>query len=136
MTYPLFGPQSEKIVQKYGKKYGTNSKYMVYSGPFKVKDWDSTSDTWSFVKNNQYWDKKVVKLHKINYQVIKNSNTAYQLFQRGKLDLAPLSSEQVKNLKDKQEFKQYSYSYIAYMDYNYNDSNELNRKALSNKNIR
>ncbi|MDN4834326.1 peptide ABC transporter substrate-binding protein [Ligilactobacillus salivarius] len=136
MTYPLFGPQSEKIVQKYGKKYGTNSKYMVYSGPFKVKDWDSTSDTWSFVKNNQYWDKKVVKLHKINYQVIKNSNTAYQLFQRGKLDLAPLSSEQVKNLKDKPEFKQYSYSYIAYMDYNYNDSNELNRKALNNKNIR
>ena len=49
MTYPLFGPQSEKVVQKYGKKYGTNSKYMVYSGPFKVKDWNGTSDKWSFV---------------------------------------------------------------------------------------
>ena len=88
MTYPLFGPQNEKVVQKYGKKYGTNSKYMVYSGPFKVKDWNGTSDKWSFVKNNQYWDKKVVKLQKINYQVVKNTNTGYQLFQQGKLALS------------------------------------------------
>lgn len=136
MTYPLFGPQNEKVVQKYGKKYGTNSKYMVYSGPFKVKDWNGTSDKWSFVKNNQYWDKKVVKLQKINYQVVKNTNTGYQLFQQGKLDLTPLSSEQVKNLHNKPEFKQYSYSYVAYLDYNFNDSNEVNRKALNNKNIR
>ncbi|PAK68681.1 ABC transporter substrate-binding protein, partial [Staphylococcus haemolyticus] len=38
MAYPLFGPQNQKVVDKYGKKYGTNSKYMVYSGPFTIKN--------------------------------------------------------------------------------------------------
>ncbi|EHE90909.1 hypothetical protein LDBUL1632_00591 [Lactobacillus delbrueckii subsp. bulgaricus CNCM I-1632] len=57
MAYPLFGPQNEAFIKKTGKKYATSSKYMLYSGPFKITGWKGTNDTWSFVKNNQYWDK-------------------------------------------------------------------------------
>lgn len=136
MAYPLFGPQNEKVVNKYGKKYATKAQYQVYSGPFKIKGWNGTNDTWSFVKNNDYWDKKVVKLDKINYQVVKSNNTGYQMYQQGKLDLTPLSSEQVKNLKSNKGFTQYPYSLVRFLLYNFKDKNAVNRKALNNKNIR
>ena len=136
MAYPLFGPQNERVVKKYGKKYATKSEYQVYSGPFKIKNWNGTGDTWSFVKNNNYWDKKVVKLNKINYQVVKSTNTGYQMYQQGKLDLTPLSSEQVKNLKSNKDFTTYPYSLVRYIMYNFNDKNSINRKALRNRNIR
>lgn len=136
MAYPLFGPQNEKVVKKYGSKYATKAQYQVYSGPFKIKGWNGTNDTWSFVKNNDYWDKKVVKLNKINYQVVKSNNTGYQIYQQGKLDLTPLSSEQVKNLKSNQDFTQYPYSLVRFLLYNFKDKNQINRAALNNKNIR
>ena len=136
MAYPLFGPQNEKVVKKYGNRYATKAQYQVYSGPFKIKGWNGTNDTWSFVKNNDYWDKKVVKLNKIHYQVVKSNNTGYQLYQQGKLDLTPLSSEQVKNLKSNQDFTQYPYSLVRFLLYNFKDKNQINRAALNNKNIR
>lgn len=136
MAYPLFGPQNQKVVEKYGKKYATNSKYMVYSGPFVIKDWTGTSDKWSFQKNPNYWDKKQVKLDKISYKVVSNPNTGYELYQQDKLDMTPLSSQQVKNYKNSSEFKQYPYSYVAFLAYNFNATNSANKKALNNQNIR
>ncbi|ARD07465.1 peptide ABC transporter substrate-binding protein (plasmid) [Lactobacillus amylolyticus] len=136
MAYPLFGPQDAKVVKKYGSKYATKSQYQVYSGPFKITGWNGTNDSWSFVKNKNYWDKKAVKLNKINYEVVKSNNTGYQLYQQGKLDLTPLSSEQVKNLKSNKDFKSYPYSYVRFLMYNFKDKNKLNRKALNNRNIR
>lgn len=136
MAYPLFGPQNEAFIKKTGKKYATSSKYMLYSGPFKITGWKGTNDTWSFVKNNQYWDKQAVKLSKISYQVVKTTNTGYQLYQQGKLDLTPLSSEQVKQLKKNKDFKTYPYSYIAFLAYNFQAKDATVKKALNNKNIR
>ena len=136
MAYPLFGPQNKKVAEKYGKKYATNSKYMVYSGPFKITNWNGTNDTWSFEKNSNYWDKQAVKLKKINYQVVKSTNTGYQLFEQNKLDLTPLSNEQVKNLKANPEFKTYPYSLVRFLLYNFKDNNSTNKKALNNEKIR
>lgn len=136
MAYPLFGPQNKKVVDKYGKKYATNSKYMVYSGPFKISNWNGTNDTWSFEKNQNYWDQRVVKLKRINYQVVKSTNTGYQLFEQNKLDLTPLSNEQVKNLKENPEFKTYPYSLVRFLLYNFKATNPTNRKALNNQKIR
>ncbi|KRK88214.1 peptide ABC transporter substrate-binding protein [Lentilactobacillus sunkii] len=136
MAYPLFGPQNQKIVDKYGKKYGTNSKYMVYSGPFKIQNWNGTGNKWQFVKNNQYWDKGVVKLNKINYTVVASPSTGLELYQQGKLDLTPLSNEQVKHYKGDKEFKQYPYSVVGYIKFNFKDANQAKRKAMSNKDIR
>ncbi|MST86280.1 peptide ABC transporter substrate-binding protein [Lactobacillus porci] len=136
MAYPLFGPQNEAFIKKTGKKYATSSKYMLYSGPFKMTGWKGTNDSWSFVKNGQYWDKQAVKLQKINYQVVKTTNTGYQLYQQGKLDLTPLSSEQVKQLKTSKDYRTYGYSYVAFLAYNFKAKDPVVKKALNNKDIR
>jgi oligopeptide transport system substrate-binding protein len=136
MAYPLFGPQSQKVVEKYGSKYGTNAKYDVYSGPFKVSKWNGTANTWTFVKNNNYWDKKKVKLDKINYQVVSDSSTSLDLYQTGKLDMSQLDATQVANYANDPEYKTYAYSYVSYLAYNYKDSNSNLAKLFNNKDFR
>ena len=131
LAYPLFGPQNQKFIEKYGKKYATRSKYMVYSGPFKMTDWNGTSDKWNFVKNDQYWDKGSFKLKKITYKVVENTNTGYQLYSQDKLDMTPLSNQQVKSLKNNSEFKQYPYSYVSYLSYNFQAKDPTVKKAFT-----
>lgn len=36
MGFPSFFPQDQKVVQKYGDKYATQSKYQVYNGPYTM----------------------------------------------------------------------------------------------------
>jgi len=136
MAYPLFAPQNEKVVNKYGKKYATKSEYMVYSGPFKISNWSGTGNTWSFVKNNHYWDKKVVKLNKVNFQVVTNPQTGLSLYQNDKLDFANLTNEQVKNYKNDKAFKEYPYSIVIHLKYNFLDADKAKRRIMSNQNIR
>lgn len=136
MAYPLFAPQNQKVAEKYGKKYATKSQYMVYSGPFKITNWKGTNNKWSFVKNNQYWDKKVVKLQKINFTVVENASTSLDLYQSDKFDLTQLSSEQVATYKNSKAYIQYPYSYVSYVGYNFADSDATKRKVLNNQDIR
>ncbi|KRK48630.1 ABC transporter, substrate-binding protein, family 5 [Secundilactobacillus kimchicus JCM 15530] len=136
MAYPLFAPQNQRVIKKYGKKYATKSEYMVYSGPFKIQHWNGTGNKWQFVKNPNYWDAKVVKLKKVNFTVVADPGTGLDLYQRDKLDLTPLANQQVKNYKNDKAFKEYPYSYVSFLKYNLRDSNATLRKALNNRNIR
>lgn len=136
MAYPLFGPQNQKVIEKYGKKYATNSKYMVYSGPFKITGWKGTNNTWQFVKNKQYWDADKVKLDKISYTVVSNAQTSLDLYQNGKLDLSQLSQEQVPTYQDDKEYTQYPYSYVSYLSYNFASKDATKKKILTNQNAR
>lgn len=136
MTYPLFGPISEKAVKKWGSKYATKAQYMLYSGPFKLTGWTGTNNSWQFVKNNQYWDKKAVHLQKINYTVNESTTTTLNLFQEKKLDLTQLASEQVKNMKSSSDYTTYPYSITAFLVYNFQDSNATIKKVLNNAKIR
>ncbi|MEK2459111.1 peptide ABC transporter substrate-binding protein [Lactiplantibacillus plantarum] len=136
MTYPLFGPISEKAVKKWGNKYATKAQYMLYSGPFKLTGWTGTNNSWQFVKNNQYWDKKALHLQKINYTVNESTTTTLNLFQEKKLDLTQLASEQVKNMKSSSDYTTYPYSITAFLVYNFQDSNATIKKALNNAKIR
>ncbi|WP_318767031.1 peptide ABC transporter substrate-binding protein [Lactiplantibacillus carotarum] len=136
MTYPLFGPISEKAVKKWGSKYATKAQYMLYSGPFKLTGWTGTNNSWQFVKNDQYWDKQAVHLKKINYTVNESTTTTLNLFQEKKLDLTQLASEQVKNMKSNSDYTTYPYSITAFLVYNFKDSNATIKKALNNQKIR
>ena len=102
MVNPVFFPLNQKTVDKYGKKFGTQSKYLVFNGPFKLTNWNGTGHSWDEVKNTSYWNAKQVKLDKIHVQVVKDSNTAANLFATKKLDDAVLTGEIAKqHAKDK-----------------------------------
>ncbi|KRL90459.1 peptide ABC transporter substrate-binding protein [Lactobacillus kalixensis] len=145
MGFPLFAPQNQKAVEKYGKKYGTASKYQVYNGPFVQTGWTGSNLTWKLKKNNQYWDKKAVKLNTIDYSVQKTPSTDYNLYQAGKLDAALLSAQASKQLKNQSGYTIRQTSSTKYLEMNQGKKNGLenvhlrraismaiNRKALAN----
>lgn len=78
----------------------------------------------------------MVKLHEINYTVVENPTTGHELYQQNKLDMTPLSNQQVKNYQGTKEFKSYPYSYISYLAYNFKDKDADKNKALNNRYIR
>lgn len=118
MAFPLFFPQNETAVKKYGAKYGTSSKYMVYNGPFVMKGWTGSSLSWKLVKNPHYWDKKDVKLNQINYSVQKSASTAYNLYQDGKLDGAYLDTQAAKQLKHNKAYTVRKLAETEYLQFN------------------
>ncbi|MCT3396934.1 peptide ABC transporter substrate-binding protein [Lentilactobacillus hilgardii] len=123
-------PLDPKIVKKYGSKYGTTSAKTVYNGPFKSVGWTGTNDSWELVKNSKYWDKKAVKLSKINYQVVKQPSTALNLFQSNKLDLINLVGEQASQMKNNKGATKRPLAATEYLQYN------QRKKVFKNKNLR
>ena len=80
LTLSTFYPQNEKISKKYGEKYGTKVEKTVFNGPFKVDKWKH-EDKILLSKNNNYWDKKNVKLEKVNYKVLKDKQVGASLYE-------------------------------------------------------
>lgn len=131
MAFPLFFPQNQSVVQKYGKEYATASSKIVYNGPFVMKGWNGTNDKWQLIANKHYWDKKHVYLNKINDQVIKDPSTTYNMFQSGELDEAVLSGSQVKNELNSKQMHVLKDSRIFYLEFN-----QRTRPAFKNKALR
>ena len=50
VSWPLFAPENQKVVEKYGKAYGTSATKTVSSGPFILKGWDGTNSSWTLAK--------------------------------------------------------------------------------------
>ncbi|MFT8907699.1 MAG: peptide ABC transporter substrate-binding protein [Lentilactobacillus diolivorans] len=129
-----FGPINQNAVKRYGKSYGTNSHKVAYNGPFIAEKWNGTNNSWTLVKNKNYWDKRHVKLDKINYQVTKSPSTSYSLFKSGKLDLIRLQGEQAKQFaKSKLSVTRYLAN-TMYIEFNVKKGpfvNQKLRKAFS-----
>lgn len=127
---PAFFPQDKKVVEKYGKSYGTTSAKTVYNGPFVQEGWTGSNLTWKMKKNTKYWDKKVVHLSTVNMQVVQNSSTALNLYQVKKLDDISLSGEQATQEKSNKDFYSSLANSMTYAVYNFKN------QAMQNINIR
>lgn len=131
MGFAVFFPQSEKAVTKYGSKYGTASKYMLYNGPFKQTGWTGSNLSWKMVKNPYYWDKKNVKLDTIKWSVQKTPSTSYNLYQSNKLDYTRLDASQTKQLKNQKGYVTLNQGATFYLQFNV-----AKNKYLANTNVR
>ncbi|WP_105956256.1 peptide ABC transporter substrate-binding protein [Apilactobacillus quenuiae] len=135
LSFPVFFPLQQSVVEKYGKSYGENSSKTNSDGPFILKKWNGTNENWQLVKNNKYWNAKNVHLQKINVSVVKNPSTSLNLFQQGKLDVTPLNGDQVVNYKNSKGFKSFTGGATVYMLLNQKKNpilrNENARRALS-----
>lgn len=119
------------MLKKYGAKYGTAAKYTAFDGAFKVTKWTNTSEKWTAVKNPYYYAKSAVKLQKLNYQVVKDSNTAHQLFQQGSLDDAVVSGTTAQGLQNNKNLY-----YIYRSGNNFVNLNMAKGAVLANKQLR
>lgn len=118
LAFPVFFPEDQTAVEKYGSKFGTSSKTTVFNGPFVQKGWTGANLSWKMVKNKNYWNKSAVKLAQINFMVEKSPSTAYNLYQDGKLDTAILSAQAAKNLQKQAGYVIRKNNGTTYMQFN------------------
>lgn len=130
-TFGTFYPLNEEFVEEKGDDYATNSDNLLANGPFKMEDWDSTADSWTLVKNDNYWDADTVKIEKINYDVVKDPQVDVDLYEKGEIDRAGLSADNVDKYISHEDFVATPSSSVFYIK-----MNQTRNEALANVNIR
>ncbi|MBL0388059.1 peptide ABC transporter substrate-binding protein [Tumebacillus sp. ITR2] len=117
MAFPIFFAQNEKFVTAAGDKNGADADKVLSNGPFKMTGWVHEQSA-TIEKNETYWDASKVKLKKVNFQVVKDSNAALNLYESGQLDRTGLVRDQVDNYKDKPEYGIQPELTTGYIQYN------------------
>lgn len=135
LAWPLFFPVNKTAVDKFGSKYGTQARYTVSNGPYKLTKWTGTNKKWTLVKNKTYWDRRNVHLKEINELVTESTTTSYELYSGKKVDETLLSGQQVKNNTNNKDFVKRLPTATTRLDLNQNKvaafKNLKIRKAIS-----
>lgn len=104
MAFGVYLPQNQKFVESQGDTFGTTAKSTLYNGPFTLSEW-KIEDHYSMTKNPTYWDNSAVKLDEINTKIVKDANSALNLYETDAIDRVGVTSENVDKYKDSKEFK-------------------------------
>ncbi|MGM2784111.1 peptide ABC transporter substrate-binding protein [Bacillus cereus group sp. Bce018] len=129
LALPIYLPQHESFLKEQGKNYALEPSNLLYNGPFILEKWKHEQE-FQLKKNAAYWDQKKVKLDEINFQIVKDTMTAVNLYEAGNLDRVPINSQFVDKYKGNKELHMSSDSGVAMLRFN-----EKNN-ALANKKVR
>ena len=88
---PAFFPINEKVATE-NPEWFSEAESFVGNGPFNLASWEH--DT-KFVmeKNDQYWDAENVNLDRVEWAIVDDTNTEYQMYQAGDLDVSDVPAE-------------------------------------------
>ncbi|MCU5162914.1 peptide ABC transporter substrate-binding protein [Bacillus paranthracis] len=129
LALPIYLPQHESFLKEQGKNYALEPNNLIYNGPFVLEKWKHEQE-FQLKKNATYWDEKKVKLDEINFQIVKDTMTAVNLYEAGNLDRVPINSQFVDKYKGDKELHMSSEPAIAMLRFNEKNS------ALANKKVR
>ena len=79
--YPI-----DKKVQEENPDWAKDGSTFVCNGPFTVKEWNHDQDVVT-VKNDNYYNKKEVKLSGVTFIISEDQNTEWQMYQNGETDV-------------------------------------------------
>lgn len=96
----IFYPLNRAFVTSLGDKYATSADTVISNGPFVFKNWDGTGLTWSYEKNENYWDKGSIKLTNVDVSVVKEQGTLVNLFDSNEIDGISLTGDYVTQYAD------------------------------------
>ena len=91
ITNPSFFPINEKVATE-NPSWFAEAKTFVGNGPFNLIEWEHDSH-FVMAKNDQYWDAANVKLDKVHWAIIDDTNTEYQMYQTGNLDASDIPAD-------------------------------------------
>jgi oligopeptide transport system substrate-binding protein len=130
-SFVTYFPQNQEYVEKLGDKFAQDADSLLYNGPFVMTQGsEGSGGTAVFKKNDKYWDKENVALNTVNGRIIKENDTAINLYEAGELDITALEGDKVKQFIDSPEFYRRPEPLTIY--------GQLNQKVpgLDNLNIR
>lgn len=117
MEFTPFFPLKEEFVEDQGDDYAQEPENILYNGAYTLEEWEHGVG-WKLVKNDTYWDADNVTIEKVNYNIVKDTNTSIKLYNSGELDRTGLVSEDVDKYKDDDEFEEMPDNGVFYWDFN------------------
>lgn len=91
ITNPAFFPINEKVATE-NPQWFAEAETFVGNGPFNLAEWEHDSH-FLMEKNDQYWDAGTVKLDKVHWAIVDDTNTEYQMYQTGNLDVSDIPAD-------------------------------------------
>lgn len=101
ITNPSFFPVNEKVATE-NPEWFTEADSFVGNGPFQLATWEHDVKM-VFEKNAEYWDAETVKLDKVEWAMVNDSNTEYQMYEANELDVSDVPAELSEQLMDSEE---------------------------------
>jgi oligopeptide transport system substrate-binding protein len=130
-SFPLYFPQQQKYVEQQGDDYAQDADTLIYNGPYIMTQGGvGAGGTTVLEKNDRYWDKANVAVQRINGRIIKDTDTALNLYEAGELDITGLVGDKVARYADSPEFYRRVQPVTVYGELNHDVP------ALANLNIR
>jgi oligopeptide transport system substrate-binding protein len=130
-SFVTYFPLNQEFVEKMGDKFAQDGDSLLYNGPYiMTAGSQGGGSTVVLEKNEKYWDKENVAVKTINGRIVKENDTALNLYEAGELALTPLTGDSVKQYQDSPDFYRRTEPTNIY--------GRLNQKApgLDNLNIR
>lgn len=132
-SFITYLPAQKAAIEKFGDEYASAADKAVYSGPFTISEWVQEQKL-VLTKNENYWDKENVKLHRIEGDMLVDNNTPVQLYETGGLDMIGVPTEYLDKYRNDPNFGNMADAVTWYLQFNCEDeffSNEKIRKAFS-----
>ena len=130
-TFGTFLPLNQKFVEEKGDSFATSSENLLANGPYTISNWDSTSNSWVLAKNDNYWDEGTVQMDKLTFEVVKDPQTALNLYEKGSVDRMDLTSDLVDQYSTDENYVVSADTFVYFLKFNQTTS-----EALANQNIR
>jgi len=127
----IFYPMNEEFFKSTGDQYGTSPETLLSNGAFIMTDYQPAAKHFVLEKNPNYYDADRIKIDRLEYQEILDSQSALMNFQAGAIDQISLSGEQIEQVEDDPSFSTYRAGNLWSLSVNLTDN-----KYLANKNFR
>ena len=123
-------PQQQKFVEQQGEDYASGVENLLYNGPFKMTQFNPTSGV-TVVKNEDYWDADNVEISKVEAKVLKETDTAVNLYESGELNETVIDTEFVTEYEGKPDLVTITQFATGWLTFNRNKA-----PLFKNENVR
>jgi peptide/nickel transport system substrate-binding protein/oligopeptide transport system substrate-binding protein len=103
-AFATLSPVQQATVEANGDAWAVSADTYISNGPFYMTEWVPGSHI-TFSKNPYYWNADAIKLDKLTFALIEDSNAAYSAYQTGEvLMIKDVPTEEIPSLTGQDDF--------------------------------
>ncbi len=103
-AFATLSPVQEATIEANGEAWATAPETYVSNGPFYMTEWVPGSHI-TFSKNPYYWNADAIKLDRLKFVLMEDSNAAYSAYQTGEvLLIKDVPTEEIPSLEGSDDF--------------------------------
>ena len=103
-AFATLNPVQKATIDANGDAWATSADTYISNGPFMMTEWVPGSHI-TFSKNPNYWNAEAIKLDKLEFELIEDSNAAYSAYTSGEVDMIKdVPTEEIPSLQGNEEF--------------------------------